>query len=91
MEREARMPRDRAPPGVLAVAGTSAGSPGSAAGAKSFGRRNFAWERRLEFPSIRRRYRARFRPAELSSRNFRSPPPNFRRLLPCSIPTASWL
>jgi hypothetical protein len=51
----------------------------------------FAWERCLEFPSIRRRYRTRFRPAELSSRNFRPQPTSFRRLLPCSISTASCL
>jgi hypothetical protein len=52
---------------------------------------NFAWKPCLEFPSIRCRFRARFRPVEISSRNFRFLFPSLRRSLLRSIPPAAWL
>jgi len=52
---------------------------------------NFAWEPCLGFPQVRCRFRARFRPADFLSRNFRFLPPSFRLSLLRSIPPASWL
>jgi len=46
---------------------------------------NFAWDPYL----IRRRYRARFRPADSLSQNYRVQPPSSRLSLPRSIPSKS--
>jgi hypothetical protein len=52
---------------------------------------NFAWASWLAFPSTRCRFRARFRPAEASSRNFQILRPSFRCSVLPSIPRAAWL
>jgi hypothetical protein len=55
----------------------------------NFGPQNFAWAPWLAFPSTRCRFRARFRPAETSSRNFRFLSPSFRCSLLRLIPRAA--